>query len=225
VEYAIAVIDIGMTNKKVAVYDETLRQLDAQYRSFEPEIVDGLLCHDLEAMEEWFFAELAAAGKKYPVRAIAVSTHGATFVCLGRDGKPALPCVYYTHEPASGGKDFHRRFYGRFGAAAELQARTGTPALEAMINPAKGLFFAQEQYPEAFKNAVSILPYPQYWGFRLTGKAGAESTYMGCHTYLWDQVDHCLSAVARDMGIAPLLPGKLNRSWDVLGTISEDVAK
>ena len=33
-EYAVAVIDIGMTNKKVAVYDENLHQLDAVYKTF-----------------------------------------------------------------------------------------------------------------------------------------------------------------------------------------------
>jgi sugar (pentulose or hexulose) kinase len=227
VDYAIAVIDIGMTNKKVAVYDDSLRQLDAAYRVFEPLIVDGLQCHDLAGMEEWFLDELAAAGKKYPVKVIAVTTHGATFVCVGKDGRPAIPCVYYTHEP---GKDFHRRFYERFGPAVELQAVTGTPAFEAMINPAKGLFFAQEQFPQAFKNVSAVLPYPQYWGFRLTGKIGAESTYMGCHTYLWDQVKGGLSSVARDMGIAALLPPatmlpqKLNKSWDALGTIGADTA-
>jgi sugar (pentulose or hexulose) kinase len=222
VEYAIAVIDIGMTNKKVAVYDDSLRQLDARYRVFEPKIVDSLQCHDLAAMEEWFLTELGKAEKQFPVKAIAVTTHGASFVCLDRDGKPALPCVYYTHEP---GKDFHHRFYERFGPPNELQAKTGTPSFEAMINPAKGLFFAQEQFPEAFKNVSSILPFPQYWGFCLTGKSGAESTYMGCHTYLWDQLDHCLSSVARDMGIAPFLQGKLNKSWDVLGTVSEETVK
>jgi sugar (pentulose or hexulose) kinase len=225
-EYAIAVIDIGMTNKKVAVYDDSLRQLDAQYRSFEPLILDGLPCHNLAAMEEWFLEELARAARRFPLRALAVSTHGATFVCVGKDGRPALPCVFYTYDPAhdKGDSDFHRRFYERFGSAAALQERTGTPALEAMINPAKGIFFAQEQFPEAFKNLSSVLPYPQYWAFRLTGKTGAESTYMGCHTYLWDQVDHCLSSVSRDMGIAPLLPNKLNKSWDILGHISAEVA-
>ena len=221
-DYAIAVIDIGMTNKKVAVYDDSLRQLDAQYRVFEPLTIDGLPCHDLAAMEDWFLAELGRAGKRFPVRAVAVSTHGANFVCVGADGKPALPCVYYTHEP---GRDFHRRFYERFGQAVELQQRTGTPVLEAMINSAKGIRFAQEQFPEAFKNVHTILPFPQYWGFRLTGKAAVESTYMGCHSYLWDQLDHCLSSLARDMGIAALLPDKLNNSWDTLGTLSEDAAR
>jgi sugar (pentulose or hexulose) kinase len=227
VEYAIAVIDIGMTNKKVAVYDDALRQLDAKYRVFEPLMVRGesgggaFPANDLEGMEAWFLERLAEAAKKFPVRAIAVTTHGANFVCLGKNGRPALPCVFYTHEP---GRDFQRRFYERFGAAVDLQERTGTPALEAMINPAKGLFFAKEQFPAAFKNTSSVLPYPQYWGFRLTGKTGAESTYMGCHTYLWDQMDNCLSSVARELGIAPLLPATLQKSWDILGTISEETA-
>ncbi len=47
-EYAIAVIDIGMTNKKIAVYDNSLRQLDARYRNFKPKMVKGL-----ETLKRW----------------------------------------------------------------------------------------------------------------------------------------------------------------------------
>jgi sugar (pentulose or hexulose) kinase len=220
-EYAIAVIDIGMTNKKVAVYDDSLRQLEARYKNFKPKMVNDLECHDLEAMEEWFIAELKDLAKKYPIKALAVSVHGATFVCVGKDGKPIVPCVFYTHEP---GEDFYRRFYENFGKAEDLQARTGTPAFKAMINPAKGLFFAKEQFPEEFKQAVSVLPYNQYWGFRFAGKAGVETTYMGNHTYLWDQIDHKLSSVAHDLGIESLLPNELRKPWDVLGKISDDFA-
>jgi sugar (pentulose or hexulose) kinase len=228
--YAIAVIDIGMTNKKVAVYDSALRQLDAQYRSFAPKKINGLDTHDLEAMEEWFVEVLKSFAAQYPIKAIAISAHGATFVCVGKDGRPALPCVYYTHEP---GEDFHRRFYQIVGDPKELQARTGTPAFMAMINPAKGLFFAKEQFDEAFKNTTVILPYPQYWGFRFTGKIGIESTYMGNHTYLWDQLDNCLSTVARKLEITSLIPisdngkdssaGKLYKSWDILGAVSAEI--
>ena len=220
-EYAIAVIDIGMTNKKVAVYDDSLKLLDSQYRVFEPMVVNGLECHDLETMEEWFIDVFKIYAKKYPVQAIAVSTHGATFVCLGKDGKAAVPCVFYTHEP---GEDFHRRFYERFGKAEELQAQTGTPAFKAMINPAKGLMFAQEQFGEAFKNVTSILPYPQYWGFRFSGRAGVESTFMGNHTYLWDQVNNSFSSVTKNLGIASLIPDNLYKSWDILENINEEFA-
>jgi sugar (pentulose or hexulose) kinase len=222
VEYAIAVIDIGMTNKKTAIYDDRLKQVDIRYHTFQPKIVDGFETHDLEAMETWFIEQLADLGKRYPVKAIAVTTHGATVVCVGKDGKPALPCIYYTHEP---GDDFHDRFYARFGAPEELQAKTGTPFLKALINPAKGILFAQEQYPEQFKNTAYLLQYPQYWGYRFTGKTGAEGTYMGCHGYLWDQVSQRLSSVAEGLGVSSLMPPKLKASWDILGTITPELAQ
>jgi len=222
VEYAIAVIDIGMTNKKVAVYDNVLCQLDAKYRNFTPITVNGLETHDLEGMETWFTLCLKDFAARYPIKALAVTTHGATFVCTGKDGKPALPCVYYTHEP---GEDFHRRFYEQFGKPEDLQSRTGTPAFKAMINPAKGLFFAKEQFSNLFSNTVSVLPYPQYWGLRFTGNTGTESTYMGNHTYLWDHLDKNLSSVARDLGIASLIPDKLYKSWDILGTLTGEFAE
>jgi sugar (pentulose or hexulose) kinase len=220
-EYAIAVIDIGMTNKKIAVYDVSLRQLDVQYRNFAPRIVNTLECHDLEAMEDWFIEVLKTFAAQYPVKCIAISTHGATFVCVGKDGKAAFPCVYYTHEP---GDEFHLRYYQRFGNARELQSRTGTPAFKALINPAKGIYFSQEQFGEKFKDMVTVLPYPQYWGFRFSGKAGVEGTFMGSHTYLWDQVTGEYSTVARDLGIVSLMPDKLRQPWDTLGTITGEFA-
>jgi sugar (pentulose or hexulose) kinase len=219
-EYAIAVIDIGMTNKKVAIYDDALAQIDARYRYFPPLMMDEIETHDLAAMETWFVEELAKFAGVYPIKALVITTHGATFVCVGKDGKPAAPCVYYTHEP---GDDFHDRFYELFGAPEDLQARTGTPYLKALINPAKGILFLKEKYPEQFRNTARLLFYPQYWGYRFTGKTGAEGTYMGCHGYLWDQIDHKLSSVAEGLGVAPLMPGKIGNSWDVLGTISEEM--
>jgi sugar (pentulose or hexulose) kinase len=222
VEYAIAVIDIGMTNKKVAVYDDVLNQLDAKYQNFAPKIISGLQTHDLEGMETWFVLCLKEFAEKYPIKAIAVTTHGATFVCVGKDGKPSLPCVFYTHEP---GDDFHRRFYEQFGKPEELQEKTGTPAFKAMINPAKGLLFAKEQFPDLFKNTNIVLPYPQYWGLRFTGKTGTESTFMGNHTYLWDYKENSLSSVAEGMGLAALIPSKLYNSWDILGEITVQFAE
>ena len=221
-EYAIAVIDIGMTNKKVAVYDNDLNQLDAKYQSFAPKMINGLETHDLESMETWFIVCLKDFAARYPIKTLAVTTHGATFVCTGKEGKPALPCVYYTHEP---GEDFHRRFYEQFGKAEELQQRTGTPAFKAMINPAKGLFFVKERFPDLFGSITGILPYPQYWGMRFTGKTGVEGTFMGNHTYLWDQIDNTLSSVARDLGIGSLVPDKLCNSWDVLGALTVEFAE
>jgi sugar (pentulose or hexulose) kinase len=144
---------------------------------------------------------------------------------VDREGKPAVPCVYYTHEP---GEHFHQRFYRRFGDPLELQARTGTPQLKALLNLGKGVFFAREQFPEQFSQTRHLLLYPQYWGYRLTGRTGVEGTYMGCHGYLWDQVAQKLSPVAEGLGVAPLMSfagGGLHNSWDILGTITGELAR
>ena len=65
----IAVIDIGMTNKKVAIYNQALCLLDSVSRTFEPVKVEvrgkagsagdsqashDLDTHDLAGMEDWF---------------------------------------------------------------------------------------------------------------------------------------------------------------------------
>ena len=88
--YAVAVIDIGMTNKKVAVYDENLHQLDAVYKTFEPlkvrELDTGIQveAHDLAGMEDWFFEQLRIFAQKYPIKALSVTTHGAIFTRTSR---------------------------------------------------------------------------------------------------------------------------------------------
>ena len=220
-ESAVAVIDIGMTNKKVAIYDEKLAILDSVSRTFEPIMVEGIETHDLEGMEAWFLDRLARFAGGYPIKAIAVTTHGATIVCVGPDGRPCAPCVYYTHEP---GEAFQERFYAAAGDPAALQERTGTPRLSALINPSKGMFFLKERFPSELARSELVLNYPQYWGYRLTGVAGAEGTYTGCHSYLWDWKSSCISSVAEVLGIRDKMPGEIRDSWSVLGTVKPEVS-
>ncbi|HWP68663.1 MAG TPA: FGGY family carbohydrate kinase, partial [Rectinemataceae bacterium] len=220
-EKAIAVIDIGMTNKKVVVYGENLELRAIMKRNFDPIMVDGMETHDLCGMEAWFFATLGEFSRDFDIRALAVCTHGATFVCADARGNPTVPCIYYTYEP---GPEFQDRFYAMAGSPDDLQTATGTPRLSALINPSKGLFLAKELYPEAFAKSELVLPYPQYWGMRLTGKAGVEGTYIGCHTYLYDWNRGTYSTVAEKLGIAGKLPFPLRASWEILGTLLPDVA-
>jgi len=220
-EKAIAVIDIGMTNKKVVVYGENLELRAIRKRSFDPIMVDGMDTHDLGGMEDWFFATLGEFSRDFEIGALAVCTHGATFVCADSAGNPVVPCVYYTYEP---GPEFQERFYAMAGEPDLLQAATGTPRFSALINPAKGLFLAKELCPEAFAGASLVLPYPQYWGMRLTGRAGVEGTYIGCHTYLYDWTRGSYSTVAERLGVSSKLPFPLRDSWEVLGTLLPKVA-
>jgi sugar (pentulose or hexulose) kinase len=220
-ESAVAVIDIGMTNKKVAIYDEKLSILDSVSRTFDPIMVEGIETQNLEGMETWFLDRLAQFAGRYRIKAIAVTTHGANIVCVGADGLPCAPCVYYTYEP---GEAFQERFYAFVGDPVILQKRTGTPRLSALINPAKGMFFLKERFPAQLERSELVLNYPQYWGYRLTGVAGAEGTYTGCHSYLWDWEKSRISSVAEILGIREKMPKDIRDSWSVLGTIKPEVA-
>ncbi len=218
---AIAVLDIGMTNKKVVLYSTELSMIAEKKRVFPPLMRDGFETHHLAEMEEWFLHVLQEYSREFAIRAIAVSTHGATFVCTDEEGNPVAPCIYYTHEPS---REFHDRFFSLVGERTALQATTGTPDFSALINAAKGIFFLKERYPDEFAATRWVLPYPQYWGMRLTGRASAEGTYIGCHTFFFDWHNEDYSSVTDALGIRDRLPYPIRQAWDVLGTLDPRLA-
>jgi sugar (pentulose or hexulose) kinase len=176
----------------------------------------------MEAMTEWFTDQLKTFAKKYAIRALSVTTHGATVMCLDKRGALAVPPVAYTTEADEA---FRKEFYDTFGSPEELQRTTATAEVGSLINPGKLLFFVKKKYPEEFAKVNMILNYPQYWGFVFTGKYGAEPTYTGCHTYLFDFEKKVYSKVAHGLGIADKLPPKVAKSWEVLGTVSAQFAR
>jgi L-fuculokinase len=227
-EQAILVIDIGMTNKKVAVYDENLVQLDAVYKEFLPVMIRDpvtgklLPSHDISGMEAWFTTKIRMFAQLYPVSSISVTTHGATFVCIDSGGTVCAPCIFYTYEP---GEDFQQEFYRICGTPEELQAETFTPRFSAMINLAKGIFFLKKHFAREFARTDTILTFPQYWTFLLTGKKAYEPTYLSCHTYLWKQNEHQWSSVADSLEIHSLMPVQYVSTCSVLGKILPDSAE
>ncbi|HUX11539.1 MAG TPA: FGGY family carbohydrate kinase [Spirochaetia bacterium] len=221
-EYAIAVFDVGKTNKKLLIYDRDLNILNSTYRVFPTIDRDGVELEDVESVEAWLREQLRIFAAKYPIKVLTVTTHGASFVCVGKDGLPAVPVLSYTFEP---GEAFHEEFYRAVGDRDELQRTTATLELKALINPGKGLFFAQQRYPAEFANVRTILFYPQYWGFRLTGEIAADYTYVGCHTYLWDFAAATWSAVADRLGVRDLLPRRIGGPWEILGRVTPEVAE
>ena len=219
--YCTAVFDVGKTNKKLLIFDSELKILDEAYRVF-PEIQrDGVTYDDVEAIEGWFLEQLASFAPRYPIRAVSVSTHGATFAGIDDAGRPVPGVISYTTDP---GEEFNREFYRTFGSGEDLQRVTATPRFSSLLNVAKGLFFIKRRFPREFARIRHVLGYPQYFGYVLTGKVGAEATYVGCHSYLWDFQRGRWSAVAEELGIVDRLPARVRRSWDVLGTVTPEVA-
>ena len=218
----IAVFDVGKTNKKVLVYDDRLRIVDSRYRSFPARVQDGVEVEPLEQIEQWFLDTLREMSAIYSIGAVAVTTHGAACVVVDNAGRPVVPAVSYTHVPDDA---LHDQFYALAGSREELQQRTATYELQPLINPAKLLFFTQQRYPEQMQRAARILFYPQYFGRLLTGAEGADFTYAGCHTYLWDFERWGWSDVATRLGLDRLLPREPRQSWNTLGRVTAQMAE
>jgi L-fuculokinase len=182
-EYAIAALDIGKTNKKLVVYTPDLEPVHTSNRSVPCITQSGLEIEDTDSLRSWLLDALAYAAAHYPVRSIAVAAHGATFACIDGNGRLALPVLSYTNEP---GEEFHRGFFKRHGAANALQKRTATLELPALINLAQGIEYAMRRFPDEMGHVAANLFYPQHFGCFFAGQVSAEFTYAGSHTYLWD---------------------------------------
>lgn len=217
----VAVLDIGKTNKKVMIFNERLELVDKAYRQFPTHTWEGLPVEDTKAMLTWFEEELTAFAKKFPISAISITTHGATFACLDDQGKLVFPVIDYTFEP---GDNFQKNFFKDYGDDRDLQQQTATAHFGGLINPAKALHLLKTRHPGDFARVKHLLFYPQFIGHHLTGKAGTEPTYIGCHSYLWDFQTQTPSSVAKKMGVAGMIPLPLQKSWDVLGTLRHDLA-
>jgi sugar (pentulose or hexulose) kinase len=218
----IAVFDVGKTNKKLLVFNGRLELLDAAYHTFDQYEKEGVQIEAVEETSAWLIASLRDMASKHDIGAVSVSTHGAAFACIDSAGKLALPVLSYTTDP---GQEFYCRFSAEFGDPTTLQKETKTPDMIGLGCMAKGIRFAQERWPEAFRNVSAILPLPQYYGFVLTGRSAIDPTNVGCHTAFWNFEEGDWSPIIYRMGLRALFPRTISNPWDVLGPIRPDVAR
>ncbi|HDP79641.1 MAG TPA: carbohydrate kinase, partial [Spirochaetes bacterium] len=218
----IVVFDVGKTNKKLVVFDGSLRPVHSVYKVFDEVQRDGISYETVEETSLWLLDNLKEIAARFEVGALSVSVHGAAFACVDADGRLAMPVLSYTHDP---GEAFHNEFYGRFGDPAKLHVETATPNMPGLGCMAKGIYFASQRFPEEFAKTTTILGLPQFYGHLLTGNRGAEYTFMATHTYLWD-FDRCdYGPLVDAMGIRKRMPPKIQRPWDVLGTVTPEISK
>lgn len=217
-----AVIDIGKTNKKVMVLNDKLETVASAYEHFPANESGDIHIEQFAAAREWIIKQLGSFAAEYEIKAISVTTHGATVVFIDEHGEFTVPPIAYTSNP---GKECHDKFYQQFGSQRELHEKLATPFLGSLLNHGMCVFFAKEHYPEEFKDTKYILNLPSYFVHALTGVAGAEPTSIGCHSYFWDFEQASWSFVAKKMGVMDKLPSSIHQSHEVAGTITPAIAR
>lgn len=213
----IAVIDIGKTNAKVVVVDaRTGAEIAARRTPNAPLRAPPYPHYDVDRLWQFITDALRDLALEPGFDALSITTHGAAAALVGADGALALPVLDYEHAyPA----DIAIAYDGLRPAFSE----TSSPRLATGLNLGAQLHYQKTAFPEAFAHVRTIMTYPQYWAFRLTGVAANEVTSLGCHTDLWNPGEGRYSSLGERLGIAELM-APVRSAFDPLGPVSPDIA-
>jgi sugar (pentulose or hexulose) kinase len=205
------VLDVGKTLSKATLWNEGGRLVASRSRPNSPCHSDGYTCLDATAIEAWLEFVLSEFADLGPVSSIVPVAHGAA-VALILDER--LECAPMDYEWPGPGSD--RQAYDE---QRDPFALTGSPALPAGLNLGVQLHRLERLRD---RSTSKILPWAQYWSWRLCGVMASELTSLGCHTDLWRPYERRPSGLAIRRGwaerLAPLTPanntlGFLNRRW------------
>ncbi|MDC9822503.1 FGGY-family carbohydrate kinase [Devosia sp. ZB163] len=214
----VGVIDIGKSNAKVAVVDlDTRTEIAVRKR---PNMVrhGGKYPHfDVDGLWRFALDSLRELNAEFPLDALSVTTHGASAALIDEEGFLALPVLDYEFA----GPDELRVEYDRVRPAF---TESFTPRLPGGLNLGAQIFWQSRTFADDFARTRWILPYPQYWSFRLTGVAAAEITSLGCHTDLWDFSTDLYSSLVMKEGWLDRLPA-VRPASDVLGLTLPEVTE
>jgi sugar (pentulose or hexulose) kinase len=182
---AIAVIDVGKTNKKIFLFDQDYNIVyERSARFLETTDEDGDPCENLEALRLSVFDSLRSLFNKkdFEVKAINFSAYGASFVNIDEDGNPVTPLYNYLKAFP---EELKKQFYSTYGGEEAFSLRTASPVLGS-LNSGMQLYRLKYEKPEVFEQIKYSLHLPQYLSYLVSYKPCSDITSIGCHTNLWD---------------------------------------
>lgn len=179
------IYDIGKTNKKLFVFNESLEIVHREEEQLPLTVdEDGDECEDLLLLSNWIKSSFEALKTKedFEIVAVNVSAYGASLVHLDSSGNPICPLYNYT-KPFP--KSLRLAFETKYGPIGKALLETASPDL-GMLNSANQLYWLKNERIEIFKNIKYSLHLPQYCVYLLSGEINNEYTSVGCHTMFWD---------------------------------------
>jgi sugar (pentulose or hexulose) kinase len=199
------IFDIGKTTKKALVFDESFHVLEEKTSTI-PEGSDdeGFPCEDLSNLVSWVNEMVGyfLSRSDYFISHINFSGYGASLVCIDNAGNVVLP--FYNYLKAFPSK-LEKQFKAAYDADGRLSENTASPWL-GMLNSGLQAYWLKHEKPRHFHQTKTLLHFPQYFPFLLTGKKMCDVTSIGCHTMLWDfqRMDYHLWT--KSEGVAGLFP-------------------
>lgn len=206
----IAVMDIGKSNAKLSlvcsVTGELLETVSSEFSSIDVQPYPQL---DTTSIWHWYQREIARIQTKTDVSYLCVTAHGAT-AALINNTELTMPVLDYEFQGPEECNDQYDELCDSF-------SKTLSPKLPGGLNLGRQLFWQRTRFPESFAKAEKLVPYTQFWTWKLTGIAISEVTTLGSHTDLWFPIESRYSTFATAQRFAELF-APLRKADEVIGS-------
>jgi sugar (pentulose or hexulose) kinase len=208
---SIVVLDIGKTLAKLTLWSEEGALLDRRTRpNARLTAPAGYATLDVAGIEDWMAGVLADFARADSIRAIVPVAHGAAAVVLEPGGGYIAPLDYEAELPDDLRVDYLTQ--------RPPFAETGSPSLPCGLNLGAQLHWLEAVAPERFQQGT-IVTWPQFWAWRLSGIAATEVSSFGVHTDLWCPEAGAPSSLAVRRGWARRF-APLSKASDRLGPVT-----
>jgi sugar (pentulose or hexulose) kinase len=209
----VVILDVGKTLAKLTLWQRDGILLGRETRPNVRRDTGHYIALDADGIEAWMAEVLAGFSKVGPVDAIFPVGHGAAAAVI-RNGRLACLPIDYEEPLPAGMRSAYEDMRDAF-------ADTGSPALPDGLNLGAQLHHLETLYPDLLTGDAMILPWAQYWAWRLSGVAASEITSLACHSDLWRPAERTLSLMARKRGWAERI-APLTDAASVLGTLRSE---
>jgi sugar (pentulose or hexulose) kinase len=207
----VAVVDIGATNSKVALFDSALEEIDRRKTETVHHEGPPYRHVDAERIVEFAVGAIGELDRVLPIDVIVVSAFGSTLGCVDETGALATPVMDYLAEPPEDIAAGYTKIAPPF---SETFCNTWPSALSL----GRQLYWLETAFAETFARVRTIMTWSQYLAFRLGGRMTSEITALGAFSQLLDVLNGRLSSVVRQRGWADRF-APLTRAWDDIGEL------
>ena len=212
------VFDIGKTTVKLIVLNNDGSILDIRKTDNNGQLMSPYIAIDVDQIWAWFKKQAKELSKTFNIDVISISAHGASAALVDSEtGELALPVMDYEFDefpPLIPGYETLRPPY----------CETFSPKLPGGLNLGRQLHYQMSLLNGDKRRRTSILLYPNYWAWRLTGVVSTEVTSLGCHTDLWDPQNNYFSSLAKSVGLVDKFPPMIE-AWKTVGTVLDKVSR
>lgn len=211
------IFDIGKTHYKTTLLDATGTRIFRRRAPNRP--IDALpYAHfDIERIWTWLLAQITELTPGHEITAISITTHGAAAALVDCEAERLMmPVMDYEFDGYAVPREEYEALVPPF-------AETFSPRLPAGLNLGRQIHAQLALLSPAERARLTILPYANYWAWRLTGAARWEVSSLGCHTDLWNTAEGRLSSLAGKLGIVDSFPQRI-AATDPVGTVRPAIA-